>query len=82
MAGKYSDHDKQTYAPRKKQALYVKRRCHRCAGTGHAPCPICSGSGQAIKGKDFNGRLQFGRCDGCFGNKTRLCSACNGEGMA
>lgn len=67
---------------RKNQMLHVKRRCHRCRGTGRAACQICGGSGQAIKGTDVNGKPEFGNCEGCFGTKFIRCSACSGEGYA
>lgn len=70
------------YAPRKVQTPYLKRRCHRCRGTGLAPCPICGGTGQIYKGRDGFGKPKHDRCDGCFGVKSRRCSVCNGEGLA
>lgn len=66
---------------RKTEASQVKRRCHRCQGTGREPCQICGGAGQIAKGKDVFGNTQYGRCDGCFGNKSRRCTACSGEGF-
>ena len=59
----------------------AKRRCHRCRGSGRAPCQICNGAGQMLKGKDHLGKPKFDRCDGCFGMKTTRCAVCNGEGM-
>ena len=58
----------------------VKRRCHRCHGTGRSSCPICNGSGEVAKGTDVNGNPIFGQCTGCFGLKHTRCSVCSGEG--
>jgi hypothetical protein len=55
------------------------RRCHRCQGSGQAPCRICGGSGRLLKGADSNGHPQFGRCEGCYGRKTTRCTTCNGQ---
>ena len=68
--------------PRKTKPPHVKQRCHRCRGSGRAPCPICQGTGQVFKTKDRLGAPVFGRCDGCFGAKTRICAHCSGEGFA
>jgi len=70
------------HSARQNQVPHVKRRCHRCHGTGRAPCQICGGTGRVLKGTDINGYPQFQRCEGCFGNKTTRCSACGGEGFA
>lgn len=59
----------------------VKRRCHRCRGSGRAPCQICNGTGQVQQGKDQFGKQQFGTCGGCFGLKTTRCAICGGEGL-
>jgi DnaJ-class molecular chaperone len=60
----------------------VKRRCHRCHGSGRVPCAICRGSGQVVKGVDMRGRQILDRCGGCFGLKTSRCPTCGGEGFA
>lgn len=67
--------------PGAKKEEPVKRRCHRCRGMGRAPCQICNGAGEVIKGRDNLGNPQYARCDGCFGLKTNRCSACGGEGF-
>jgi len=67
---------------RRKKDEHVKQRCHRCRGTGRAPCPICNGTGQVLKGRDRLGHAEYGRCEGCFGLKTTRCSNCGGEGFA
>ena len=67
--------------PHKTDAPDVKRRCHRCHGSGRAPCQICNGSGQVRKGNDRQGRPHFERCEGCFGLKTTRCRVCSGEGF-
>lgn len=59
----------------------VKRRCHRCRGMGRAPCEICKGAGEVIKGRDVHGKPIMSRCDGCFGLKTIRCPVCGGEGF-
>ena len=59
----------------------VKRRCHRCHGSGRAPCQICNGSGQVLIGTDGQGKPRFDRCSGCFGVRTKRCTACGGEGF-
>ncbi len=59
----------------------IKRRCHRCQGTGRSQCPICKGSGKVLRGTDVNGNPQFGPCSGCFGLKHTRCSVCSGEGF-
>ena len=69
-------------SPGKKQVPYVKRRCHRCHGTGRAPCQFCNGSGQVAKGRDKFGNALFERCVGGFGTKSRRCTVCGGEGFA
>ena len=66
---------------RKAQDEY-KRRCHRCRGTGQAPCQICAGSGEVLKGKTYNGGPIFMRCQGCFGRKVNRCNVCCGEGFS
>lgn len=68
--------------PRKPKTPYVKQRCHRCRGSGRAPCPICQGTGRVFKGKDRLGTPLYDRCDGCLGARTRVCSHCSGEGFA
>jgi len=70
-----------THARQPKPAQHVKRRCHRCHGTGRADCPICNGSGKVVQGTDVNGNPQFGPCSGCFGLKHTRCSVCAGEGF-
>jgi len=71
----------ETYHAPKKKLQAIKRRCHRCYGSGNAPCQICGGSGEVLMGKDIHGKLKFGRCSSCYGTRTRRCSYCNGEGM-
>jgi len=66
---------------RKAKVDPVKRRCHLCMGTGMAPCRVCLGKGEVLSGRDFNGRVQFASCAGCFGKKTLRCMHCNGEGL-
>ena len=61
-------------------AEMVPHRCTRCRGTGQAPCQVCAGSGETLRGRDLFGRLQFSRCCGCFGTKSTRCSACGGVG--
>ncbi len=58
----------------------IKRRCHRCHGSGRAPCPICSGRGEVMQGTDVNGAPIFGQCEGCYGLKHVRCAHCSGEG--
>ncbi len=58
----------------------VKRRCHRCQGSGRADCPICKGTGKVVTGADVNGNPLFGDCSGCFGLKHSRCPVCSGEG--
>ncbi|MCR9151563.1 MAG: hypothetical protein NXH83_15435 [Rhodobacteraceae bacterium] len=70
----------ENFSPRKKPAEPVKRRCHRCRGTGRAPCPICGGAGQVPGGTDRQGNPQFVRCSGCFGARAMRCSQCGGDG--
>lgn len=72
----------ENHTPRKKQMQHVKRKCHRCHGSGRAPCQICGGSGQVAQGRDDRGGPKFGRCEGCFGTKTRRCLMCSGTGFA
>ncbi len=69
------------HKPRQNKPEQVKRRCHRCRGAGRAPCEICKGSGEVMKGRDIHGKQLFARCDGCFGLKTIRCSVCGGEGF-
>ncbi len=57
----------------------VKRQCHRCHGSGLAPCRICAGRGKVMSGKDLNGMPKFINCTGCMGRKTGRCPKCNGE---
>jgi len=73
--------DKYIPPKKKKKEVQAKRRCQRCRSTGRAPCQICGGTGQVIRGKDYNGHPLFGRCEGCLGVKTTRCSACGGEGF-
>lgn len=55
------------------------RRCHRCNGSGVAPCRVCGGTGKLMRGADANGRPMFGQCQGCFGRKMMRCQTCNGQ---
>jgi len=64
---------------RKTKPADPPRRCHRCAGTGLAPCRVCGGSGKLMRGADANGRAVFGPCEGCYGRKTVRCQTCNGQ---
>ena len=66
----------------KKQMPHVKRRCHRCAGSGRAPCQICGGAGRVLRRVDAQGHQEFGQCEGCFGVKSRRCGHCGGDGFA
>jgi len=65
---------------RRKRAEHVLRRCHRCRGTGNAPCQICGGAGEVFRGRDLFGKAQHNRCAGCFGTKSTRCSTCAGIG--
>jgi DnaJ-class molecular chaperone len=62
-----------------RKTVQPTRRCHRCNGSGIAPCRICGGSGQVLKGRSINGAPEFIRCDGCYGRKSGRCSACHGQ---
>jgi hypothetical protein len=64
---------------RKTKPVDSPRRCHRCNGTGQAPCRVCGGSGKLLRGADFNGHPTFGPCEGCFGRKMVRCQTCNGQ---
>lgn len=66
------------YKPRK-TASAPQRRCHRCHGSGRAPCTICNGKGQSVKGRNLEGLPIFGQCEGCVGLKTSRCTSCGGE---
>jgi len=58
-----------------------KQRCSRCRGSGRAPCSVCNGRGEVMKGTDLRGLPTFVKCNGCFGTKTIRCGACAGEGF-
>ncbi len=58
-----------------------KRQCIRCHGTGRAPCQICNGTGQVLRGLEANGAPRFGGCTGCLGIKLAKCQSCGGEGF-
>ncbi|MDW4549005.1 hypothetical protein R5H32_06550 [Defluviimonas sp. D31] len=60
----------------------MKRRCHRCHGTGRVPCTICGGKGEVPRGMDHRGNPHFDRCTGCFGIKVSRCPSCRGDGFA
>jgi len=64
-----------------RQAEHHKQRCSRCRGSGRAPCSICNGRGEVMKGTDLRGLPTFIKCNGCFGLKSVRCSACAGEGF-
>jgi hypothetical protein len=64
---------------RQTEAPYERQRCNRCRGYGDAPCRVCGGAGQVLKGADADGHPRFGRCDGCFGRKMVRCPTCAGE---
>jgi hypothetical protein len=64
---------------RKHQADQVPHRCHRCNGTGQAPCRVCGGSGKLLRGADRNGHPRFDRCEGCYGRKVTRCPTCHGQ---
>ncbi len=64
---------------RRKKDPPLKRQCHRCNGTGLAPCRICAGRGKVMAGVDANGSAIFNMCSGCLGRKTGKCPTCNGE---
>lgn len=66
---------------RKKSKPDPKRRCFRCQGLGMASCLPCGGQGRVLKSKDRLGRPIYGRCDACYGTRTRRCSSCSGEGF-
>ena len=66
---------------RLKYADVHKQRCSRCRGTGRAPCSICNGKGEVLRGTDHHGKPLFAKCGGCFGTKTVRCTACAGEGF-
>lgn len=66
----------------KTQGAPVRRRCHRCHGSGRTPCLICGGRGEVLKSTDARGRPVYDRCGGCFGLKTMRCGTCGGEGFA
>jgi len=68
-----------TRMKKRNAAQDIKRQCHRCRGTGLAPCRICAGSGRVMVGKNLNGSAIFDRCSGCLGRKTGRCSHCGGE---
>ncbi len=69
-------------APNKSgQMPHQKRRCHRCHGSGQAPCQICGGSAKVPKGRDARGHPVLGRCDGCLGRGRIRCGVCGGDGM-
>ena len=36
--------------PSGSQSPDMKRRCHRCHGTGRVPCTICGGKGEVPRG--------------------------------
>jgi CCR4-NOT transcription complex subunit 6 len=55
------------------------RRCHRCNGTGLAPCRVCGGNGRLMMRTNRNGTPSFGRCEGCYGRKLVRCSTCCGQ---
>lgn len=57
------------------------RRCHRCTGSGQAPCQVCFGKGTTHRRLDRFGKPIHDRCDGCFGRKTTRCGLCNGAGF-
>lgn len=63
-----------------KQDPPIKRRCHRCHGSGRTPCQICRGTGQVVRGTDMRGKQILDRCGGCFGLKTTRCPTCGGDG--
>jgi hypothetical protein len=65
---------------RKGQAQHVLRRCHRCRGTGRAPCQVCNGAGDVLRGRDLFGKAQYSKCGGCFGTRSCRCSTCAGLG--
>lgn len=65
----------------KNQLVELNRRCHRCNGSGEAPCPICFGSGRVLKGRDRLGKPNMERCDGCLGRRTTKCSFCGSVGF-
>lgn len=64
---------------RQKKVPDLKRQCHRCNGTGLAPCRICAGRGAVSAGNDIQGQPTFIRCSGCLGSKTTRCATCGGE---
>ena len=64
---------------RKSKAEDAPHRCHRCNGTGVAPCRTCGGTGKLFRGADRNGRSTYDRCEGCFGRKTTRCPTCLGQ---
>lgn len=73
--------DKFRNIDRKKPKADPKRRCHRCHGTGRAPCGSCGGQGRVLTGKDRLGHPVHGQCNACYGTRTRKCNNCSGEGF-
>ncbi len=59
----------------------IKRRCHRCHGSGRCNCQSCGGTGKVVTSRDVMKGPQWGRCTGCFGNKARRCPNCGGDGF-
>jgi DnaJ-class molecular chaperone len=70
-----------TKKPRRGTPEHHKQRCNRCRGSGQAPCPICNGRGEVMRGTDPRGLPLFTKCNGCYGRKTVRCAACAGEGF-
>ncbi|MDH5799144.1 MAG: hypothetical protein OEZ19_11305 [Paracoccaceae bacterium] len=67
--------------PKKKDEEIVKRRCHRCHGSGRMACTICGGQGRIQTSKDIYGKPIMTRCNGCFGTRAVRCTTCAGEGF-
>ena len=63
---------------RAKKPQAPRRSCHRCRGTGIAPCRVCGGRGQVACGRDGNGHPRLAACTGCMGRKTARCATCGG----
>ena len=64
----------------KRKTDVIRRRCHRCHGTGQCNCRVCGGSGRVPQSRNVFGEQQFARCSGCYGNRRTRCATCGGTG--